>query len=168
MRGFTTSNGVAAVNGAGTTNEFLVNADFNPCANPVRGGRLGRRFHGGLGRARHGERRPTAGTFMRGHFPARASAARSVRVNTHIYGDQYAPRISAIGSDYLVVWTSLGQDGSREGVYRTICARRRRAGRRRISRQHHDGRLSRCSRWWRRTARISFWWSGPAFTGLPV
>jgi hypothetical protein len=39
------------------------------------------------------------------------------RVNTQTYGDQYAPKISAIGSDYLVVWTSLGQDGSREGVY---------------------------------------------------
>src|SRR5207244_8316092 len=39
------------------------------------------------------------------------------RVNTHTYGDQYAPRISAAGTDYLLVWTSLGQDGSREGVY---------------------------------------------------
>ena len=38
-------------------------------------------------------------------------------VNTSVYGDQYAPRISAIGTDYLVVWTSLGQDGSREGVF---------------------------------------------------
>jgi len=38
-------------------------------------------------------------------------------VNTTIYGDQYAPRASAIGTDYLVVWTSLGQDGSREGVF---------------------------------------------------
>jgi hypothetical protein len=40
-----------------------------------------------------------------------------VRVNSHIYGDQYLPRISSIGLDYLVVWTSLGQDGSREGVF---------------------------------------------------
>ncbi len=39
------------------------------------------------------------------------------RVNTTTYGDQYAPRVSAIGADYMVVWTSLGQDGSREGVY---------------------------------------------------
>ena len=31
--------------------------------------------------------------------------------------DQYAPRISAIGGDYLIVWTSLWEDGSREGVY---------------------------------------------------
>jgi hypothetical protein len=40
-----------------------------------------------------------------------------MRVNSHLYGDQYAPRISSIGLDYLITWTSLGQDGSREGVY---------------------------------------------------
>jgi hypothetical protein len=39
------------------------------------------------------------------------------RVNTQTYGDQLAPKVSANGSDYLVVWTSMGQDGSQEGVY---------------------------------------------------
>lgn len=38
-------------------------------------------------------------------------------VNTQIYGDQYAPQICALGNNYLVTWTSLGQDGSLEGVY---------------------------------------------------
>ncbi len=38
-------------------------------------------------------------------------------VNTYMVGDQYLPQISVLGTDYLVVWTSLGQDGSREGVY---------------------------------------------------
>ena len=38
-------------------------------------------------------------------------------LNTTIAGNQYAPRLAAIGSDYLAVWTSWGQDGSREGVY---------------------------------------------------
>ena len=46
-----------------------------------------------------------------------ASGGPVVRVNSHVYGDQYAPRISAIGGDYMIVWTSLGQDGSREGVF---------------------------------------------------
>ena len=41
----------------------------------------------------------------------------AVRVNAHAYGDQYSPRISAVGTNQLVVWTSLGQDGSWEGVY---------------------------------------------------
>jgi len=39
------------------------------------------------------------------------------RINSFLYGDQYTPRISAIGFDFLVTWTSLAQDGNREGVY---------------------------------------------------
>jgi hypothetical protein len=38
-------------------------------------------------------------------------------VNTFLPRNQYAPRLSAIGREYLVVWTSIWQDGSREGVY---------------------------------------------------
>ena len=50
-------------------------------------------------------------------FTSAGAGGAVLRVNSHLYGDQYAPRISAIGTDYLIVWTSLGQDGSREGVY---------------------------------------------------
>jgi len=39
------------------------------------------------------------------------------RVNTFTFGDQYAPKVAATGTDYFVVWNSLGQDGSAEGVY---------------------------------------------------
>jgi len=38
-------------------------------------------------------------------------------INTYLYGDQYQPKIAAGPAGSLVVWTSLGQDGSREGVY---------------------------------------------------
>ncbi len=38
-------------------------------------------------------------------------------LNTHREGDQYAPKISAFGKDYLAVWTSFGQDSSREGIF---------------------------------------------------
>lgn len=38
-------------------------------------------------------------------------------VNAHLKGDQFSPRAAALGGDFLVVWTSLGQDGSREGIY---------------------------------------------------
>jgi hypothetical protein len=43
------------------------------------------------------------------------SAARCI--NSTRFGDQYLPSISWDGMDYLVVWTSLGQDGSREGIF---------------------------------------------------
>jgi hypothetical protein len=39
------------------------------------------------------------------------------RINIYLYGDQYQPKIAAGPSGSLVVWTSLGQDGSREGVF---------------------------------------------------
>ena len=38
-------------------------------------------------------------------------------VNTQTYGDQLDPKVASINSDFAVVWASMGQDGSREGVY---------------------------------------------------
>lgn len=40
-----------------------------------------------------------------------------IRLNSFVYGDQIRPRATSIGTDHLVVWTSLEQDGSREGVF---------------------------------------------------
>ena len=45
------------------------------------------------------------------------AASATVRVNTQTYGDQYAPKIASCSAGEIIVWTSLGQDGSREGVY---------------------------------------------------
>jgi len=39
------------------------------------------------------------------------------RVNTWVIGDQLAPKIAALGGDYLVTWTSMAQDGSKDGVF---------------------------------------------------
>jgi len=41
----------------------------------------------------------------------------SFQVNAYTDGDQFAPRAASIGDTQLVVWTSRGQDGSREGIY---------------------------------------------------
>lgn len=38
-------------------------------------------------------------------------------LNTFIFGDQFAPRITSALNGYFVVWTSMGQDGSWEGVF---------------------------------------------------
>jgi len=40
-----------------------------------------------------------------------------ITVNATTLGDQYAPRVAPIGDSALVIWTSLGQDGSFEGIY---------------------------------------------------
>ncbi|NOS71123.1 MAG: hypothetical protein HOP33_14480 [Verrucomicrobia bacterium] len=45
------------------------------------------------------------------------AATGEIPVNTTTYGDQFAPDIKSFGTRYAVVWTSLGQDGQREGVY---------------------------------------------------
>jgi hypothetical protein len=98
-----------------STGEFLINNDFNPCSSPA------------IATASDGSYMVTwcamdmsnsnNGWDIYARSFTGASGGAVIRVNTYLYGDQYVPRISAIGGDYLIVWTSLGQDGSREGVY---------------------------------------------------
>ena len=105
-------------NASGTPlgNEFVVNTDLKPCANPA------------VSVATDGSylvawcARDTAIITNGMDVYARAyssggSGGSVFYVNSRLYGDEYAPHISVIGLDYLVTWTSLGQDGSREGVY---------------------------------------------------
>ena len=111
------SNGDPAINGAGTTNAFLVNADSNPCASPA----VAAGSDGGFMLAWDARDLATSDNswdiYARSFSSTGVAGGGPARVNSHIYGDQYIPRISSIGADYLVVWTSLGQDGSREGVF---------------------------------------------------
>ncbi len=46
-----------------------------------------------------------------------ASAGSPLRLNSYTPGNQFAPKISVFGNDYLIVWVSVGEDTSREGVY---------------------------------------------------
>lgn len=46
-----------------------------------------------------------------------AAASAAVCLNTQTHGDQFAPKLSTFGRNYLAVWSSLGQDASREGVF---------------------------------------------------
>lgn len=51
-------------------------------------------------------------------FGADGSASGAAfRVNSHTAGDQFGPQVSGAGDQLIVVWTSFGQDGSREGIY---------------------------------------------------
>lgn len=95
--------------------EFSVSAGGNPCADPV------------VSVAADGSyiiawdaftlNTPTNGWDVYARIYTNTSGGPTFLVNTHVTGDQYAPRISRIGLDYFVTWTSLGQDGSREGVF---------------------------------------------------
>src|SRR5207249_12179156 len=52
------------------------------------------------------------------NFSGNAEAAsEALRINSTVYGDQFGPKTSHIGDHQLVVWTSIGQDRSREGAY---------------------------------------------------
>jgi len=46
-----------------------------------------------------------------------AATSSALRGNTNIYGDQFRASITAVGERQLLVWSSMGQDGSWEGVY---------------------------------------------------
>ena len=104
-----------ALTGA-NTNEFRVNAGSNPCATPAV--TVG---PDGTALVTWAERDMVV------HTNAWDILARSIssagllgtarKVNTYTVGDQYAPQIAANGSSAFVAWTSLGQDGSWEGVY---------------------------------------------------
>lgn len=63
----------------------------------------------------------TSGTgwdiFARHHHSDGTAATAPYRVNTETFGDQFAPRVAALGEGLLVIWTSLGQDGSWEGIF---------------------------------------------------
>ncbi|HTY87863.1 MAG TPA: hypothetical protein VMB80_10395 [Candidatus Acidoferrum sp.] len=103
-------------NGAAQSGEFLVNQDANVCANPsvaasADGGFLVAWTTRILGDQTNGL------DILARPFVSTGAGGTTVNVNAYRLGDQILPRASAIGNDYLVVWTSLWQDGSREGVY---------------------------------------------------
>ena len=104
------SNGVALVD------EFIVNTNTSPCSLPaVAAGPNGSFI---VSWTENNLNVPTEGldVFARAFSnPATGGVVR--RVNTYTLGDQYASHLAAVGNNYLAVWTSMGQDGSWEGVY---------------------------------------------------
>jgi hypothetical protein len=97
-------------------NEFLVDTTTNVCADPsVTAGSAGAYVIAW-------DQKDLAVKTNGWDVFARAYSAAGVgspvqTVNTFIFGDQYAPRVAALPGGYLIVWTSMGQDGSWEGVF---------------------------------------------------
>ena len=101
--------------GTATSSEFLVNPAYSPSANPAVAVAQDGSFifvWGGLNQVTQ----QNSWDIYARPFTNTIGGGTSV-VNTHVTGDQYNPRISAIAYDYLISWTSLGQDGSREGIF---------------------------------------------------
>src|SRR5438128_6768753 len=98
-------------------NEFLVNSQTNVCANPA----VARAADGGfvVTWAQMDIADPTNAwdVFVRSFNAQGAPMSDTLRVNAYTRRNQYAPQISSIGSDHLIVWTSNGQDRSREGIF---------------------------------------------------
>lgn len=97
--------------------EFRLNTATNLCANPV----LAPGWNGGFVAAWSERYLPdltnmwdvVVGTFDAAGQPVGSPAV----VNTYRPNNQFAPQIAALGDTRLVVWDSLWQDGSRDGVY---------------------------------------------------
>jgi len=103
-------------NGTPATSEFIVNLGANACANPD----VAVASDGGFMVAwdeKDISNRTNGWDIHARPFNSGGIGGSAILVNTHVFGDQYVPRIKCIGIDYLVTWTSLGQDGSREGVF---------------------------------------------------
>jgi hypothetical protein len=104
-------------NGIAQGNEFLVDTNaLSPCANPSVAAAADGSFM--IAWSGRDTVNPTNGWDIYARtFSSAGVGGTTALVNTHLPGNQYAPHLSAIGGDYLAVWTSLGQDGSRDGVY---------------------------------------------------
>ncbi len=106
-----------AADGAPLGDEQQLNPSANLCANPA----VAPGWNGGVMVA-WSERDLTERTNMwdvvMGSYNADLTLRGSVvTANQYLPHNQFAPRIAALGNTRLVVWTSYGQDGSREGVY---------------------------------------------------
>ncbi|MGD0259142.1 MAG: fibronectin type III domain-containing protein [Verrucomicrobiota bacterium] len=103
--------------GSSSANEIPVNTSTNVCANPS----VAASPNGGFMIA-WSEKDLTSlmtnswDVYACAFLNTGVAAGPVVRLNQYLFGDQYAPKLASLGSDVLAVWTSLGQNGSSEGV----------------------------------------------------
>ena len=107
---------IFSASGVPAGSEFLVNTSPNLCATPRVAAGAGGAFM--VAWSEQERASGTNGWDVLGRTYTSAGVGSTVRyINTTRSGDQYLPSISWDGTDYMAVWTSLNQDGSREGVY---------------------------------------------------
>jgi hypothetical protein len=105
-------------NSAGTPqgNEFLVNTATNVCANPSVAVAPDGTYIIAWSQKDTVVVNNSWDVYAR-QFSSAGVGGAATLLNSQQYGDQYAPELCSLGTTYLAVWTSMGQDGSREGVF---------------------------------------------------
>jgi len=105
-------------NSTGTAlgNEFRVNTSTNTCANPVIAVASDNSYTFAWSELNI-TNTVNGWDIVSRPYSASGVGGSSQYVNSQKYYNQYQPRIAAAGTDFMVVWTSDNQDGSREGVY---------------------------------------------------
>jgi hypothetical protein len=97
--------------------EFSMGPDEIQCANPVVSPLASGGFAAAWGQMDAVVYTNTWDVFVRSFGADGLPVGDPVRLNTYTLGDQIGPKIASAGEDSLVLWTSVGQDGSREGVF---------------------------------------------------
>ncbi len=103
--------------GAAVGSEVVVTTQSGIAVNPVVASAQGSGFAVAWAQVDLITRSNSWDIFGRAYSSAGAPAGSPVRINADSLGDQSFPRIAAGLDGVFVVWTSLGQDGSFEGVY---------------------------------------------------
>ncbi len=103
-------------NGQPLGGEFVVNTSSRPCANASVAGHVDGGFTV-VWSQKNSVPTDSLDVFARAFSPSSAPITDAFRVNTHTRGDQFSPSVAATAGGQMVAWTSLGQDGSREGVF---------------------------------------------------
>jgi hypothetical protein len=102
--------------GVPVTEEFLVNSATNMCASPT----LAPLNNGGFTVAWSQKDTVVANgwdVWGRAFNAHGAPTVPAFRINGYLFGDQYNPKLASAPSGVMAVWTSMGEDGDREGVY---------------------------------------------------
>jgi hypothetical protein len=107
--------------GAALGGEFRANISTNPiCANPAIAPLPGGGFTVSWNQRDWLVRSNGWDVWARPFNASAVALAAPARLNQHTGGDQFTPRLGAIGADQLAVWSSMGQDGSYEGVFARV------------------------------------------------
>jgi hypothetical protein len=106
---------ISGTNAIASTGETLVNQDANACASPQVATAADGSYMVTWCANNPGDLSTGWDIYERSF--TNGSGGNVMPVNSYTYGDQYNPRISVIGGDYLIVWTSMGEDGDREGAF---------------------------------------------------